>query len=78
MSGLDNLTVADMFLTEPSSHTDTRSMEIQINVTSLCYECDRNVIGFGDGQRPLCPRRATIFVTALAYSKTNALLNRGT
>jgi hypothetical protein len=53
-----------MSLSESDEHADTRSMEIEVNVTTLCYKCDRDAIAFGDGQRPLCPRHATIFVTA--------------
>jgi len=39
-------------------------MEIDVNLTTLCYKCDRNAIAYGDGERPLCPRHATIFVKA--------------
>jgi hypothetical protein len=53
-----------MSLSESDEHADTRSMEIEVNVTTLCYKCDRDAIAVGDGQRPLCPRHATIFVTA--------------
>jgi hypothetical protein len=39
-------------------------MDIEVNVMPLCDKCDKNAIASGDGQPPLCPRHATIFLTA--------------
>ena len=73
---LDSLMPSDMYLPESSSHADTRSMDIEVSVIPLCYKCDRLAIAFGEGRRPLCPRHATILVTAPRVIERNRALEQ--